>query len=99
MGAAELGLGHADAAINQFRQAIDAGLHIFIVYEALAAAYAQAGKLDEAQEALAEAREKLLSIDAIGQERQVRIGRVLNPVADYLPAARATQPPSAAKCG
>jgi adenylate cyclase len=56
MGGAELGLGHADAAINQFRHSIDAGLHIFIVYEALAAAYAQAGKLDEAREALAEAR-------------------------------------------
>ena len=56
MGGAELGLGHADAAIDQFRQAIDAGLHIFIVYEALAAAYAQAGKLDEAQDALVEAR-------------------------------------------
>jgi adenylate cyclase len=56
MGGAELGLGHADAAIDQFRQAIDAGLHIFIVYEALAAAYAQAGNLNEAHDALAEAR-------------------------------------------
>jgi tetratricopeptide (TPR) repeat protein len=56
MGGAELGLGHADAAVDQFRYAIDAGLHIFIVYEALAAAYAEAGKLDEAQDALVEAR-------------------------------------------
>jgi adenylate cyclase len=56
MGGAELGLGHADAAIDQFRQAIDAGLHIFIVHEALAAAYAQAGRLDEARDAVAEAR-------------------------------------------
>jgi adenylate cyclase len=56
MGGAELGLGHADAAVDQFRQALDAGLHIFIVYEALAAAYAQAGRLDEAHDALAQAR-------------------------------------------
>ena len=55
MGGAELGLGHADAAIDQLRQAIDAG-KIFIVYEGLAAAYAQAGKMERARDALAEAR-------------------------------------------
>jgi tetratricopeptide (TPR) repeat protein len=55
-GEAELGLGHPDAAIDQFRQAIASGYRAYIVYAALAAAYAQAGRTDEAKDALAEAR-------------------------------------------
>jgi hypothetical protein len=49
VGDAEISLGHVDAAI-------DAGLHVFPVYSNLAAAYAHAGKIDEANAALAEAR-------------------------------------------
>ena len=56
VGDAELGLGHVDAAIDEYRKAIDAGLHVFPVYSNLAAAYAHAGKMDEAKAALAEAR-------------------------------------------
>jgi TolB-like protein/class 3 adenylate cyclase len=54
-GQAELGLGHADAAIAQYRQAIDSGFHGYQVYAFLAAAYAQAGRMDEAKGPLAEA--------------------------------------------
>jgi adenylate cyclase len=53
---AELNLGHLDAAIDQYRQAIDSGHRYFYAYANLAAAYAQAGKMDEAKTALAEAR-------------------------------------------
>jgi adenylate cyclase len=53
---AELSLGHLDAAINEYRKAIDLGIHAFFAYSNLAAAYAQAGKMDEAKAALAEAR-------------------------------------------
>jgi adenylate cyclase len=56
MGCAELGLGHFDAAIDAFRRAIDSGYRPFFVYSSLAAAYAQAGRIDEAAAALAEAR-------------------------------------------
>jgi tetratricopeptide (TPR) repeat protein len=56
MGYAELGLGHFDAAVDAFRMAIDSGYRPFFVYSSLAAAYAQAGKMDEAAAALAEAR-------------------------------------------
>ena len=56
MGDAAIGLGHVDAAIDEYRKAIDAGLHVFPVYSNLAAAYAHAGKMDEAKVALAEAR-------------------------------------------
>jgi adenylate cyclase len=56
VGDAELGLGHFDAAIDEFRKAIDSGLHMLFVYTNLAAAYADAGKMDEAKAALAEAR-------------------------------------------
>jgi len=55
LGNAELGLGHFDAAIHAYRQAIDAGLSYF-VYTNLAAAYALVGKMEEAKSALAEAR-------------------------------------------
>jgi adenylate cyclase len=56
MGNAELGLGHVDAAIEAFHQAIDSDYRPYFVYANLSAAYAQAGKMDEAKAALAEAR-------------------------------------------
>ena len=56
IGAAELGLGHFEAAVDAFRKAINSGYRPFFVYSSLAAAYAQAGKMDEADAALAEAR-------------------------------------------
>ena len=55
-GDAELGLGHVDAAIDQYRQALNSGFRGYSVYAVLAAAYAQAGKMDEAKDALAEAQ-------------------------------------------
>jgi TolB-like protein/Flp pilus assembly protein TadD len=55
MGDAELGLGHSDAAIDQYRQAIDWGFRAYMVYANLAGVYANAGKMDEAKAALAEA--------------------------------------------
>ena len=56
LGMAELGLGNFDVAIDEFQKAIDAGAHYFIPYVNLAAAYALAGKMDEAKSALAEGR-------------------------------------------
>jgi adenylate cyclase len=56
MGDAEISVGHFDAAIDEYRKAIDAGLHTFFANANLAAAYAQAGKMDEAKAALSEAR-------------------------------------------
>jgi TolB-like protein len=56
MGNAELGLGQVDAAMDEFHRAIDSGYRPFFVYSSLAAACAQAGKMDEAKAALAEAR-------------------------------------------
>ena len=56
VGDAEISLGHFDAAIDEYRKALDSGLHTFFVNTNLAAAYAQAGKMDEAKAALAEAR-------------------------------------------
>ena len=52
---AEMGLGHFDAAIDLIHQAIDAGYRSSYPYRELAAAYALAGKADEAKTALAEA--------------------------------------------
>jgi adenylate cyclase len=54
LGEAEIGLGHFDAAIDEFRKAIDSGYLPFFAYTNLAAAYAHAGKMDEAKSALAE---------------------------------------------
>jgi adenylate cyclase len=51
---AEMGLGHFDAAIDLIRQAIDAGYRQGYPYRELAAAYALAGKMDEAKATLAE---------------------------------------------
>ena len=56
LGRAELGLGHFDAALNEYRNAIDSGFRTFYAYADLAAAYALEGKMDEARTALAEAR-------------------------------------------
>jgi adenylate cyclase len=55
LGEAEIGLGHFDAAIDEFHKAIDLGSRPFYAYTNLAAAYAHAGRMDEAS-ALAEAR-------------------------------------------
>ena len=56
MGDADLGLGHFDAAIDEYHKATDAGFRPFFAYSNLAAAYALEGKMDEAKSALAEAR-------------------------------------------
>ena len=55
-GDAELGIGHFDAAIAEYRNATDAGYRPFFAYTNLAAAYALDGKMGEAKTALAEAR-------------------------------------------
>lgn len=52
---AEMGLGNFDAAIDQLHQAIDAGYRSSYPYSQLAAAYALAGKTQDAGGALAEA--------------------------------------------
>ena len=56
LGDAELGLGHFDAAIDEYHKAIDAGWRAYQPYRSLAAAYALDGKMEEAKSALAEAR-------------------------------------------
>jgi adenylate cyclase len=56
LGDAELGLGHFDAAIDEYKKAIDAGWRAYQPYRGLAAAYALDGKMEEATSALAEAR-------------------------------------------
>jgi tetratricopeptide (TPR) repeat protein len=56
LGDAELGLGHFDAAIDEYHNATDAGFRPFYAYTNLAAAYALDGKMDEANTALAEGR-------------------------------------------
>ena len=56
VGDAELSLGHFDAATDEYRKAIDVGPRQFFQYTNLAAAYAHAGKMDDAKVALAEAR-------------------------------------------
>jgi adenylate cyclase len=56
LGEAQIGLGHFDAAIDEFRKAIDSGSRPFFAYTNLAAAYAHAGRMEEANAALAEAR-------------------------------------------
>jgi tetratricopeptide (TPR) repeat protein len=56
LGDAELGLGHVDAAVDEYHKAIDAGWRAYQPYRGLAAAYALEGKMEEATSALAEAR-------------------------------------------
>jgi adenylate cyclase len=53
-GNAELGLGHIDAAIDEYHKTLDAGSAAGS--QGLAAAYALEGKMEEAKSALAEAR-------------------------------------------
>jgi tetratricopeptide (TPR) repeat protein len=55
-GVSEFGLGHLDAAIDQLHQATDTGFGAYFVYSNLSAAYALAGKMEEAKAAMAEAR-------------------------------------------
>jgi tetratricopeptide (TPR) repeat protein len=55
-GAAEISLGHFDAAMDEFHKALDSGFRPFFAYADLAAAYAHAGRIEEAKTALAEAR-------------------------------------------
>jgi hypothetical protein len=55
-GLAESGLGHSDAAIDQMRQALDFGYRTYQIYAFFSGICAVAGKMDQAQTALAEAR-------------------------------------------
>jgi adenylate cyclase len=55
-GDAEINLGHFDAAIDAYRKALDSGFREFFIYARLSAACADAGRIDEAKAALAEAR-------------------------------------------
>jgi adenylate cyclase len=56
VGDAEINLGHFEAAIDAYRRALVSGKRDYFVYANLASAYALAGKMDEAEAALAEAR-------------------------------------------
>ena len=56
LGDAEMGLGQFDAAIDEYRKALDMGWQAYYLHTNLAAAYAHAGKMDEAKVELAEAR-------------------------------------------
>jgi TolB-like protein/DNA-binding winged helix-turn-helix (wHTH) protein len=55
-GDAEINLGDFDAAIDAYRKTLDSGFREFFIYARLSAAYADAGRIDEAKTALAEAR-------------------------------------------
>jgi adenylate cyclase len=55
-GDAEINLGDFDAAIDAYRKTLDSGFREFFVYARLSAAYAEAGRIDEAKASLAEAR-------------------------------------------
>ena len=55
-GDAEINLGRFDAAISEYRKALDMGIQAYFVHTNLAAAYALDGKMDEAKAELAEAR-------------------------------------------
>ena len=57
LGAAELGLGHFDAAAEEYHKAIDTGFVNYLPYVELAIANSLEGKTEEAKTALAEARE------------------------------------------
>lgn len=56
VGEVELETGHVQAAIDEMQKAYEAGYRTYFIYADLAAAYALAGKMDEAKSALAEAR-------------------------------------------
>jgi adenylate cyclase len=68
LGDAELGLGNFDAAIDEYRNAIESGYRVLFVYSYMAAAYALAGKMDEAKSALAEARRLNPNLTIKGRE-------------------------------
>jgi adenylate cyclase len=53
---AELGLGHFDAAIEECNKAIEGGYRVFYTYLNLAAAHGLKGRMEEARNALTEAR-------------------------------------------
>jgi adenylate cyclase len=55
-GDAEINLGDFEAAIAAYRKTLDSGFREFFIYARLSAAYAEAGRTDEAKAALAEAR-------------------------------------------
>jgi adenylate cyclase len=54
LGDIEIGAGRPEAAIIEYRKALDAGQHWFGTYASLAAAYALLGKMDEAKPYVAE---------------------------------------------
>jgi tetratricopeptide (TPR) repeat protein len=54
LGDAEIGAGRPEAAVVEYRKALDAGDHTHWVYANLAAAYALSGKMDEAKPFVAE---------------------------------------------
>ena len=56
LGDAELGLGRFEAAIDDYRNAIDLGMLSMWPYASLTAAYALSGRTEDAKSALAEAR-------------------------------------------
>jgi adenylate cyclase len=56
LGDAEISLGRFREAIDEYRKALDKGLQVYFAHSNLAAAYALAGKMDEAKAELAEAR-------------------------------------------
>jgi class 3 adenylate cyclase len=56
LGAAELGLGHFDAAAEEYHKAIDTGFVNYLPYVELAIAHSLEGKTEGAKTALAEAR-------------------------------------------
>jgi adenylate cyclase len=55
-GDADINLGRFDAAADAYRKSLDTGFREFFVYARLSAAYADAGRIDDARVALAEAR-------------------------------------------
>jgi adenylate cyclase len=54
LGDIEIGAGRPEAAIVEYRKALDAGDHAYWVYANLAASYAQLGRMDEAKPFVAE---------------------------------------------
>jgi tetratricopeptide (TPR) repeat protein len=54
LGDTEIGAGRPEAAIVEYRKALDAGDHTYWIYANLAASYALLGKMDEAKPFVAE---------------------------------------------
>lgn len=78
---AEMGLGNYDAAVHLVQTAIDSGFRTSYSYRELAAAYALAGKMEEAKTALAEALKFTPNLSIKSVERT-------NPVAIVLEGLR-----------